>query len=219
MYQDSPLHDQNAPGILKRLLDLLLHHDHGNSDFLAHEQKRFQQLLANQRGQAFERFIQQQQSRTAQKSPRNGQHLLLAAGQLHAAVIAAFGEPREQGVRLVQLAVWTVFEAGQQIFLNRERWKNIPRLRHIPEAEHRALMGGHSGEVGAIKNDLSFGPGRQAHDGSQDGCLADSIAPDDRQTVFVIDRETHSVEHGEPAVSGSHVLEFQQRIGHRQCPR
>ena len=54
------------------------------------------QFIDNDRRQAFERFVQQQQRRIGHQRARRCQHLLLAARDLVAHVAAALGQPREQ---------------------------------------------------------------------------------------------------------------------------
>ena len=55
-------------------------------------------FLHQHRRQSHARFVQQQQSRTAQQRAADSEHLLLAAGKRAGKLAAAFGETREQAV-------------------------------------------------------------------------------------------------------------------------
>ncbi len=56
------------------------------------------QFLDDDRREAFERLVEQQQRRVGHQRARDRQHLLLAAGQLIAHVAAPFLDAREQVV-------------------------------------------------------------------------------------------------------------------------
>ena len=55
-----------------------------------------QEFLDNDRGQALERLVQQQQPRVQHQRPADCEHLLLSTGQLDTEVAFAFGEPRKK---------------------------------------------------------------------------------------------------------------------------
>ena len=52
-------------------------------------------LVDDDRRQALGRLVHDQQLGVAEQRPRDRQHLLLAAGQLRAAIAAPFGQPRK----------------------------------------------------------------------------------------------------------------------------
>jgi hypothetical protein len=66
----------------------VLLHDDGRQAFVARDARDgAQQFLDDDRRQAFERLVQQQQPRVEHQRAAQGQHLLLAAGQLGAQVV------------------------------------------------------------------------------------------------------------------------------------
>ena len=79
MRDHAVVHDHGPPGIAQRLLDLLLDHDHGDSESSTHFLERAEQFLADQRGQALQRFVEEQESRLPEQGSRHRQHLLFSA--------------------------------------------------------------------------------------------------------------------------------------------
>src|SRR5262249_34760786 len=62
---------------------ILLHQQNGESLLLEHADG-FADLLDNDGGKTFGRFVEQEQARACAKDAADGQHLLLAAGKLRA---------------------------------------------------------------------------------------------------------------------------------------
>ena len=79
-------------------LGVLLDQDHRRPLLRDHALNRGGQLLDDDRREALERLVEQQQRRVGHQRARDRQHLLLAAGQLVAHVGAPLGEAREQAV-------------------------------------------------------------------------------------------------------------------------
>src|SRR5687768_11739927 len=83
------LDDGVAVGELDQALDVLVDHQDGLPS-AAQALEAFPDLLAHQRRESFSRFIQYQEVRIRDQGPADGEHLLLAAGELVALVLLAF---------------------------------------------------------------------------------------------------------------------------------
>ena len=75
--------------------DILLDDKDADVAFRTEIEQNFLDSLDDHRGQAFGRLIHDEQTRVEQERPRNGEHLLLAAGKLVTAIRAPFRQPRE----------------------------------------------------------------------------------------------------------------------------
>ncbi len=91
------------------------------------------ELLDDDRGQAFERLVEQKQRRIGHQRARDRQHLLLAAGELIAEIAPPLGEAGEQIVDRRQIPA-AVARGDGEIFLHRQRGKNLALLRHPADA-------------------------------------------------------------------------------------
>ena len=69
----------------------------------------------------------------AENGARRRQHLLLAAGQLAAQILAPLLEPRKHLIGLVDRRRGRVLQADEQVFLDGQRGKDAARLRHVAE--------------------------------------------------------------------------------------
>jgi hypothetical protein len=74
--------------------EILVDH-HGGSAFAANDAKRFPDILCHQRRETFGRLVDQDQIGIGHRAP-DGEHLLLAAGQLMTTVPAARMKARKQ---------------------------------------------------------------------------------------------------------------------------
>src|SRR5439155_18451271 len=105
-------------------------------------------LFDDDRRQALERLVEQQELRISHQGAGDRQHLLLAARELVAHVDAALGEARKERVdRGEAPAPGTSGDA--QVLFYRERGEDLAFLRDPAEAEARALMRSKPGNVGS----------------------------------------------------------------------
>ena len=80
--------------------------------------------------------------------------MLLAAGQVTATAVFHFLEHRKQLVDLLGYlprAVRPGAEGDFQILLHGQKRKDLPTLGHITDPIARAVLGGHTRDVGAVK--------------------------------------------------------------------
>src|SRR5205085_10586676 len=95
------------------------------------------------------------------------EHLLLAAGELRAAVALALGEAGEQLVDLRRRPAAVARAPGEhpQMLVHRKRAEEPASLRHVADPELRDLVGGLADQLLALEADgAADARGRDAHD-------------------------------------------------------
>jgi hypothetical protein len=102
-------------------------------------------VLPNQRRQSFGGFVQDEQMRVGRQCAPNGQHLLLATGDLVAHVLPALLEAWKQVIYTLQrpgvLAVVTVCAKRSEVFFDRQVGKYHAALRHDRDAHSPDAVG------------------------------------------------------------------------------
>ncbi len=88
-------HDRDRVGHLGRDANVLLDHQDRHVALFGEAAQRLLDMGDDDRGEPLRRFVHHQEARVLQQGAADRQHLLLAAGQLAAAVATALGEPRE----------------------------------------------------------------------------------------------------------------------------
>ena len=130
-------HDRDFFRNRGRDADILLDDEDADIAFLAEIQQDLLDLLDNDRSESLGRFVHDEQMRVEQQRARNRQHLLLAAGQLIAAIAAPLGEPRKRFVDARNRPLAAVAAGEPQMFVDRDRGPQPSALRHVAEAEAR----------------------------------------------------------------------------------
>ena len=112
--------------------------DHDGQPLGLQLEDRIGHLFHDDRGDAFRRFVQQQQGRVAHQGPCDGQHLLFAARHLLATVGAAFCEVGEDLEQLLDGPVGRVLAFGLaadlQVFHHRQVGEDAAILGDIADA-------------------------------------------------------------------------------------
>ena len=105
----------------------------------------------------FGRLVEQDDLRLQHHGARDGEHLLLAARQRAAGLIAPFRQHREIGEHLVEQRAALVLgnavavEAGAQVLHHREQAEDAAVLRHIADAEAGELVRRQAGDRVAVE--------------------------------------------------------------------
>src|SRR5438105_2183732 len=133
------LHDVDALARFERQRHVLL--DQEDGDALAMQRiDDLVNLRDHARHQAFGRLVEQDDLGLQHHGARDGEHLLLAARQRAAGLVAPFAEHREVGEHLVeQLLLARLGDAGAvktgaQVFHHRQQAENAAILRHLGDA-------------------------------------------------------------------------------------
>ena len=188
---------------------MLLHQNDRHATLRHHLANDVEQLLHDQRRQAFERFVQQQDTRVQHQRAADGQHLALAAGQLGAHVGAALAQAREGRVDALQRPV-----AGsgdhRQVFFHGQRREHVALLRHPAQAQPGAAVAGLAGDVLPVEEDAPVPQAGCPHQGGEQGRLAHAVAPQQRQAAAGAERERQLLQHDGVAIAGANVFHTQQ---------
>ena len=208
-------HDRHLVGDGGGNADVLLDHQDVDIAFLAQLDEHVGQLRDDDRGQALGRLVHDQQTGIEQKGAGDGQHLLLAAGQLAAVVAPSLGQAREGRVDAID-GPGALVAVGHhpQMFVDVQRAPQAAALRHIADAQARDLGRRAVGDGVAGEHDAAGGDRHQPHDGVAQRGLAHAVAPDHRQDAAlqakidalqgvrgaVVDVEPRNIERGGRAV-------------------
>ncbi len=189
---------------------VLLHQEDGEA-LLLQRADEGADLLHDDRGQTLGRLVQQQELGAGPEDAADGEHLLLAAGQLGALAFAPLGEVGEDGVDLVDAhAARLHHRRQQQILLDREAGEDAALLRAPGDAAPRDVVGGEADELLPAEHDRAAPLRDDAHDRLQGGGLADAVAPQQRHHLALGDGEVHAVQDVRLAVPGVQVGDAQQ---------
>ena len=123
-------------GDRRRHPDILLDDEHRDVALLAEPHQHVLDLGHDDGRQSFGRLVHDQETRIGHQRARDRQHLLLAAGELGAAIVLALGQAREGVVDALdgpRAAPHACDHA--QVLVDGERAPQPPPLRHVADAE------------------------------------------------------------------------------------
>src|SRR6266705_3208143 len=168
-----------------------------------------EQDLDDDGSEPLERLVHEEQRRVAHQRPPDGEHLLLAARDLVAPVLATLGELRKEIVDALEgPASGTHRDA--EVLLDRERRKDIAGLRDKADAQSATLVDGQLRDRLALVLDASGVKGRVAHDGRKQRGLADPVPAEDREGAALRQLERDVLEDYCFAVTSAHVAETER---------
>ena len=176
-------------------------------------------LRHHARHQAFGRLVEQDDLRLQHHGARDGEHLLLAARQRAAGLIAPLRQDRKVGEHLVEqrpalvLGDAVAVETGAQVFHHREQPEDAAVLRHIADAEAGELVRRQAGDGVAVEQHGAVARPNEAHDGFQRRAFADAVAAEEADHLAGTDMKRNAVQDVAFAVIGVHVLDQDQRHG------
>ena len=149
-------------------------------------QHRFD-LIDDDRRQPFGRLVHDQEARIAEERARDGQHLLLAAGELRAAVGAPLVKPRKSLIDAVDRPgrIRGRRRHQPQMLVDRKARPNAPALRHIADAEPMDHVRLEPRCLAAEMRMLPRARGFQSGDGVAERALAHAVAADHGKDAVV----------------------------------
>ena len=131
-------HDRDAFRDGRRHPDVLLDQEHGHVAVLAEARQHVFDLGDNHRRQPFGRFIHDQKMRIGEQRAGDREHLLLAAGQLAAAIVLALGKAGKGLIDALDSPRPTAYPGGQpQMLVDAERAPQSPPLRNVADTKPR----------------------------------------------------------------------------------
>src|SRR5262245_3109379 len=170
------------------------------------------------RRESLRRLVHQDDARARHHHARDGEHLLLAAGEGLAGLIDPLGQPRKVAEYLVEprapdaaRAIADGGEAQLQILAHGEAGEDAAVLGHEADAQPRDLMGRAAGQRVAVELD-GASPGREeAHGGLDQRGLAHAVPAQQRHRLALAHLEGHAEEDRRGAVARVHVPYAQHR--------
>src|SRR5260370_1008045 len=182
------------------------------------------QVLDEDRGEALRRLVHQHELGARDEAARDGQHLLLAAGERLALLLVAIPKAREIGQHLFhhgavvgRRAVGRAQDSQAQILGHAQVGQDPPLLGHIGDAGARHLVGGQLRELAAVEGDGAAARGDQPHDALERRRLARAVPADERHDLTGADRERDALQDVRVAVLRVETLDGEQR--HLAMPR
>src|SRR5262249_4896041 len=173
------------------------------------------------RHDAFGRLIEDDELGTHHQATRNGQHLLLAAGQGASGLLEALLETREaaEDVFLALRVTAAARQADGEVFLHRQSGKYAASLRDIADAAARHPMRLALGEVEAVELDGAGAFLRKSHDGAERRGFADAVAAKQRRAFAGLHLEIDALKDMQLADMNVDVVEPKHERPLRRSPR
>ena len=165
----------------KRQRHVLLDQKDGDA-FVVQHLDDLADLRHHARHQAFGRLVEQDDFRLQHHGARDGEHLLLAARQRAAGLVAPLRQNRKIDEHLVEQRLAPVLgdamavEAGAQVLHDREQAEDAAVFRHVTDAEAGEPVRRQAGDGIAVEHHGAVARPHQAHDGFQRRAFADAVA-------------------------------------------
>ena len=181
--------------------------------------ERLDEHLDDRRRQPLRRLVHDQQPRVGQQRPADGEHLLLAAGELRPARRPALRQAREQLVDRVGRPAVLAAAPGRhaQVLVDRERLEQPPALGHVADARARrpCRTARPTSSVALEADRAARGRRAHLHDRVAERRLAHAVAADDRDGLAA-HLEAQALQDVGAAVEDVEVADRQQRgLGRR----
>jgi hypothetical protein len=168
--------------------------------------------------QPFGRLVEQDDFRLQHHGARDRQHLLLAARQCAAGLIAALAQHRKEFEHLLEQRSFTLFgyaaavEPGAQVFHHGEQAEDAAIFRHVTDAEPRQLVRRHSGDGMTLEQNLAAARLHQTHDGLQCRTFANAVAAEQADHLAGPNLKRDAVQDMALAVISVHVRDLDERL-------
>ena len=198
-------------------MGILLDNDRTGTAGTGDGAERPEQFLDNDRGQPLGRLVQQQHPRIERERATDRQHLLLAAGELIAEIVAALFQPRKHLVDLCHRP-WSRLRHRGHVFFDRQRAEDIALLRHPADPCPRPLVRPHLRDIPPAKGDGSPEPFVNPDNRIDQRGLAGAVAAEQRQHLAFGKTQRQIRQYHRFAVAGAQTFDAQQ-IRHRRPRR
>ena len=206
-------HDGDVFGDRRRHPDVLLDDEDRHVGFLAETQQHLLDLRHDHGRKTLGRLIHDQELGIRHQCARNRQHLLLAAGELRAAVVSTLGQAREGVVNTLDGPGAAV--AGHrhsQVLVDGQRTPEPSPLRHVSNAKAGDSRGGETQELLATHADRAARSADETHDRLAKGGLAHAVAADNRQDA-VVERQVDALQRMRMAIIDVQAPDLEQDAG------
>src|SRR3954470_21202125 len=169
-------------------------------------------ILNDGRLDALGRLVKHEQLRTGHERAADGELLLLAARQIAAAPaqhVLQHGEEVEDLGRNGAVAALQRREPGLQILSDREQREDLAPLRHVGDAEPRAVIRREARHVAPVPEDRALGNRLLPDDGAQERGFAHPVAAEHASDLSGFGGERHAAQRLRRAVVQIDVFDAQ----------
>src|SRR5215468_1810098 len=191
---------------------LLLHHD-GRYPLLTDDLAQHnQELVDDDRRKALQWLVQQDNTRIDDECTANRQHLLLAAGELAAEIVAPLLEPREHAKHAFHRPRPRSRNGGE-VLLDGERAEDVALLRRPADTRSYPSLWPLARDIPAIETDATGLVRSKANNGIDQRRLAGAIAAKQRQRLAVRYTEADIGQHHGLAIARPQAL-YLEKVSH-----
>ena len=180
------------------------------------------EVVHDEGGEPLRRLVEQQQLGVAHQRAGDGEHLLLAAGEVAALTGRQLPQLREEVIDPFHRPARCGHAAAGhvEVLPHGEVGEDAPVLRDEADAGARHPVRRPAGDVAALPHDAA-GVGRsESHDRPHGGRLADPVAAQQADALARRHLHRHAEEHPRKPVRGVDVLDLEPGRGrHRRSPR
>ena len=173
------------------------------------------------RRDALERLVEQQQPRADGQRARQRDQLLLPAGQEQRAPLAHLVQFGQHAVDEVEPGPFVQCARGpdrhQDVLFDGQLGHQPAVLGHVADAQRSAAVARHTGEVGAIEDDVPLRRLQVAHHGSKQRRLAGAVAPDEAGHAAAADLERQPAQHLHAADRDMERFDLQHEVTGAAC--
>ena len=212
------LHEVDALARLQRQRHVLLDQQDGHALAMQHVDDLLD-LADHARHQALGRLVEQDDLGLQHHGPADGEHLLLAARQRAAGLVAPLGQERKvveqlgQQLLLARLADAGAVEAGAQVLHDGQQLEDAAILGNVGNAHAGDLVGGRAADRLAFEQHSSLARVDDTHDGLERRALADAVAAQQAHHLAAPHRQRHAVQDMALAVESVDVFDDDEWIG------
>ena len=208
------LHEQGPVGQRLGHVQRLLDDDHGLA-LVLQRPHRDQQLLDHDRGQAEGQLVDDEHFGLVDQRHGQGQHLLLAAGEVAGPGVVPLGQHREPGQRRldpgVEVGAPVQVPGHPQVLAHAERGEGGPAPHELDDADLHPDLGIGVGDRAPVEpHHAPEGHAQPADDPQQRG-LAGTVGAEQGHRLAPVDVEGHVVEHLHRAVGEVQVAHLDHR--------
>ena len=194
-------------------------HNHAADSRFSHQLANPPDLAGNQWGQAFGGFVEDQHIRVGHQGPAYGEHLLLAARQLLAAVAQAFLQARKglQHPLVCPIALTPGPGTGChfEVLDHAEVAEDATSLRHISNAEPGNFVGSAAQHGFADDVDAARTRRDQPHDAFEKGAFAHAVAAHETDGFTARHRKIDTTQDVAGTIVGVQVFGIDDQTIHR----
>ena len=178
-------HDRDVLRDGRRDPDVLLDEEDGDVALLREGREQLLELGDDEGGESLGRLVEHEEPRVLEEGARDGEHLLLAAGELPAPVPPPLGEPRKHVVHPLHGPRPAAPAGEAQVLVHAEGRPEPAPLGGVGDAPGGHLVGGEAGDVPALEADRASPNREETHDGVAEGGLPHAVPADHRMDAFV----------------------------------